>query len=115
MNHIKPDQAIMTKYINFSKCHMKFINDDQHFKTDFGYDILNIWCVKCRTYQAEYRGKHRDELREKQTWYYNDNKEELNKKNIEYNKVYHSEKVECNICGKTITRKSMFKHTMAIL
>ena len=24
--------------------------------------------------------------------------------------VYQNEKIECNICGKTITRKSMFKH-----
>ena len=29
---------------------------------------------------------------------------------LAYNKVYHNEKVECNICGKTITRKTMFKH-----
>ena len=29
---------------------------------------------------------------------------------MEYNKVYHNEKVDCNICGITITRKTLFKH-----
>ena len=35
---------------------MKFINDDEHIKTDFGYDRLNIRynkCVKCRKCNAE--------------------------------------------------------------
>ena len=41
--------------------------------------------------------------------YYTENKRELNKQNIEYNKVYQNEKIVCFICAKTITRKSMFK------
>ena len=30
------------KYISCSRCHMKFINDDERIKTDLGYDRLNI-------------------------------------------------------------------------
>ena len=58
----------MTEYINCSRCHMKFINDDEHIKTDFGCNILNIRykeCVRCRTNRTWYRETHRDELREK--------------------------------------------------
>ena len=36
-----------------SKCKMKFINDDEQIKTDFGCDRLNIGyqtCVQCRKY-----------------------------------------------------------------
>ena len=59
---------------------MKFLNDDEHIKTDFGYDRLNIrykQCVKCRTYQAEYRAKHREEFREPQKEHYNNNRKKL--------------------------------------
>ena len=92
---------------------MKFINDDEHIKIDFGYNRLNErykQCVKCRSKKAEYREAHRDELREKQKEYYEANKEKLINKTMDYNKVYHNEKVDCNVCGTIITRKTMFKH-----
>ena len=63
------DNQDINKYIKCSRCHMKFINDDEHIKTDFGYNRLNErykQCVKCRSQKAEYREAHRDELREKQ-------------------------------------------------
>ena len=91
-----------TEYIKCSRCHMKFINDDEHIKTDFGYNRLNIrykQCVRCRTTSREHAKK-----------YYEANKDKLINKAMEYNKVYQSENVECNVCGKTITRKTMFKH-----
>ena len=60
----------MTKYIRRSRCHEKFINGDEHIKTDLGYNELNIrqkQCVRCRTCKTEYRETLREELREKQT------------------------------------------------
>ena len=42
----------MPEYINSSRCHMKFINDDEQIKKDFGYNRLNMrhkQCVRCRT------------------------------------------------------------------
>ena len=58
MDQSKPEPESNSKYINCSKCHMKFINDDEQIKTNFGYNRLNIrykQCLKCRTYQTEYR------------------------------------------------------------
>ena len=43
-------------YIVCTRCHKKFINDEEHTKTDFGYNGLNIRyknCVKCRTSNKE--------------------------------------------------------------
>ena len=60
----------MTKYISCSRCHKKFINEDEHIKTDLGYNRVNIRykpCVRCRTTRTEYKETHREELREKQT------------------------------------------------
>ena len=101
----------MKENIKRSRCRMKFINDDEHIKTVFGYNRLDIrhkQCVKCRTTRTKYRETHKAELMENMEYYY-ENKEELNKKKMEHDNVYHSEKV-CNICGKTIPRKAMFKH-----
>ena len=81
-------------------------------KTYFGYNRLNIrykQCFKCITRSTNCRETHREELRGKQEYHY-ENKVELINKKMEYNKVYQNEKIECNIRGKTITRKSMFKH-----
>ena len=39
------------KYIKCSSCKCKYINDDEHIKTDFGYNRLNErfkTCVTCR-------------------------------------------------------------------
>ena len=99
------DNQDINKYIKCSRCHMKFINDDEHIKNDFGYNRLNErykQCVRCRTFR-----------RAKQKEYYYEHKEELNKKKMEYDKVYHSEKIECSICGNTMTRKTMFKHRVS--
>jgi len=47
----------MTEYINSSRCHMKFINNDEQIKTYFGYNRLNMrhtQCVRCRTKRTEH-------------------------------------------------------------
>ena len=39
------------KYMKCSQCKCKYINDDEHINTDFGYNRLNKQyktCVKCR-------------------------------------------------------------------
>ena len=58
------EQDIKDKYIKCSKCRCKYINDDDHIKTDFGHNRLNErykTCVACRgrtqKYNAEYREK----------------------------------------------------------
>ena len=50
------EEDISTNSIVCSKCHMKFINDDEHIKTYFGCTRLNIrytTCVKCRNFNGE--------------------------------------------------------------
>ena len=110
----------MTEYINCSRCHMKFINDDEHIKTDFGYNRLNIrykQCVRCRTKNTEYRNNNIEHARKMEKIYYENNKE----KQKEYSKTYYdnhkekviaqqSEKIECSICKSLITRNKMNRH-----
>ena len=65
MERIKAD--CNDKYIVCSKCKMKFINDDEHIKNDFGYNRLNIRyrnCVKCRKYNTEKTKSRRAEIQE---------------------------------------------------
>ena len=45
------EQDSKDKYIKCSRCKCKYINDDNHIKTDFGYNRLNEMfktCVNCR-------------------------------------------------------------------
>ena len=46
------EQSGDDKYIKCSKCKCKYINNDKHIKTDFGYNRLDErfkTCVKCKT------------------------------------------------------------------
>ena len=45
------EQDSKEQYFKCSRCKMKYINDDEHIKTDFGYNRLNErykTCSKCR-------------------------------------------------------------------
>ena len=44
----------MNEHINCTRCNKKFINDDEHISTNFGYTRWNTRfanCVDCRNYQ----------------------------------------------------------------
>ena len=46
------EQGGEDKYIKCSKCKCKYINDDNHIQTDFGFNRLNErfkTCTKCRS------------------------------------------------------------------
>jgi hypothetical protein len=46
------EQREADKYIKCSKCRSKYISDDEHIKSDFGFNRLNKrfkTCVKCRS------------------------------------------------------------------
>ena len=54
MEHSEADSN--DEYVDCSRCRMRFINEGEHIKTDFGYDRLNIrykTCVRCRTCNSE--------------------------------------------------------------
>jgi hypothetical protein len=96
-----------TKYIICSRCKCKYINDDEHIKTDFGYTRLNEkykTCVKCRMYKQdnrerileqgrEYAKKHYKENREyhldKAKKYKQDNRDRINEYAREYQKKHY--------------------------
>ena len=45
------EQIEAEKYIKCSKCRCKYLNDNEHIKTNFGYNRLHErfkCCVKCR-------------------------------------------------------------------
>ena len=57
------------KYIVCSNCKCKYINDEEHISTDFGYTRLEeryLTCVKCRAknkvYRRTYYEQHKEEL-----------------------------------------------------
>ena len=85
------------KYIKCSKCRCKYINDDEHVKSDFGYNRLEErfkTCVKCRinnrSYSKKYGQDHKEEItenrREYRKQYYQDNKEHYKELNVNYRK-----------------------------
>ena len=99
------------KYIICSKCHMKFINDDEHIKTDFGYNRLNERyknCVKCRKYNAEKVALRRAEVKEEtaRTGTFIPNIRAVQKPGYE--------DVVCDLCCKTCRRDYMRKHRMSL-
>ena len=79
------EQDSKDKYIKCSRCKCKYINDDDHVKTDFGYSRLNErykTCVKCRErnniQNQVYRENHKDEIKEREKQYKKDNREYYN-------------------------------------
>ena len=56
------------KHIKCSNCKCKFINDDEHIETDFGYNRLNErykTCVRCRAKQRAYAEANKESINEK--------------------------------------------------
>ena len=98
------------KYIICSKCHMKFINDDENIKKDFGYNRLNERyknCVKCRKYNAEKSALRRAEV-----------KEEIARTGTYIPKrkpgLPPYEDVVCDLCCQTCRRDYMSRHRMSL-
>jgi len=114
-------------YIKCSKCHIKYLNDDEHIKTDFGYNRLGErikTCTKCRDKQLKYREAHRAELKEKQCNRRKETKgivDDLIKEFKEHDKdnansetdiqTYINEILICEVCGSIKPRRLMVKHT----
>ena len=61
------EQDSKDKYIKCSRCKCKYINDDDHIKTDFGYNRLNErykTCVTCRDKHKAYVDKRKQTMAE---------------------------------------------------
>ena len=101
----------MTEHIQCSRCHMKFINDDEHIKNDFGYNRLNErykQCVRCRTHgkekKKEYRAMVKEEMQKTGEYISHRQKQQDLKKHM-------NEIIICDVCGCAKPRRLMEKHT----
>ena len=84
------------KYIKCSSCKCKYINDDEHIKSDFGYNRLEErfkTCVKCRDKKYAYSLSERGA--EVRATYYNNK-----------GRAYNFEKLICGTCGASVCRNS---------
>ena len=109
------EQGDVDKYIKCSKCRCKYINEEEHIKTDFGYTRLGErfkTCITCRnkrqTVAKVYCEKNKDKIKDYQKCYRGKNKDTL--------KEYSKENTDkqsyetCKFCGFQVLTFSMNKH-----
>ena len=56
--HKMAEQTREEQYIKCSRCQMKYINNDDHIKKEFGYNRLNErykTCIACRDNRKQYK------------------------------------------------------------
>ena len=95
------------EYIMCSQCKCKYLNNDEHIKTDFGYTRLNKrfkTCYKCR----ERRKPASEETKAKQKQYNEEHKDKI----AEYGKqrTLNQKIIICDKCGHDLKEMSMRKH-----
>ena len=90
------EQSEDNKYIKCSKCKMKYINDKEHIKSDFGYNRLGEQfkcCIKCgainREYTRKWYEKNKDTIIADKKQHYNEHREQILKYSLERDKKKH--------------------------
>ena len=89
------DSGTEKMYINCSRCKLKYLNNEDSIKENFGYNRLNEMyktCVNCRKYKQDNREKILEQKREYAKIHYQNNKEEL----LEKGKRYREENKDKN-------------------
>ena len=103
-------------YITCSRCNKKYQDTDESVKQHFGYDKLNERfkvCAMCRQYKLDNRERILQQGRERWKEYYQENKDVILEKKKEYrenNNDKINEKVECSICGVSISKHGLARH-----
>ena len=103
------EQSEDNKYIKCSKCRMKYINDEEHIKSDFGYTRLNErykTCVKCRTDRKDNWPKYKEKATAYSKQFYEDNKEQV----LAYQREYNKRTTICDVCGKQVNLQHLARH-----
>ena len=88
------------KYINCSKCKLKYHNNEDNIKDDFGYNRLGErfkCCVKCRNRAKKYTDKNREKVNEYSRNYREEHKEEQ-KKYKEKQRINTDKYIVCAHC-----------------
>ena len=84
------EQDSKDKYIKCSRCKCKYINDDNHIKTDFGYNRLNErykTCLTCRDRHKQYVSNNKEQIKDIKHAYWINHKDEIHNKREELKKL----------------------------
>ena len=116
------EEHVEDKYIKCSKCKCKYMNDDKHIKTDFGYNRLEErfkTCTKCRTKSNAYQQQPKmKEYAKRYNEEHKDHLKEYRQTHLEKRKTYDKDRLEnqtvitCENCGfeiKSMGLKNMRK------
>ena len=100
------------EYIMCSQCKCKYLNNDEHIKTDFGYTRLNTrfkTCYKCR----ERRKPASEETKAKQKQYNEEHKDTI----VEYknHRTLNQKIIICSKCGYEIKANGIYQHQKTII
>ena len=90
-------------HIKCSRCKMKYLNNDEHIRKDFGYNRLNErykTCVTCRDKRHAYLKTEAGEASIQ--LYRNNHRDDINK--------YNFTKITCATCGALVCRNAMRNH-----
>ena len=96
------------QYIICSRCKCKYINDDTHIESDFGFNRLGERyksCVKCRKQHKKYNENNKDKLKDYHHQYWFDSKETImkNREALKQEAEASNGKIlYCNRCYKNI-------------
>ena len=101
------------KYIICSKCKCKYIIDEEHISTDFGYTRLEErykTCKKCRAI-SKISGKiYYDNHKGKRKEYSNKYKEEHKEETKAYDILIYLDKKVCPNCNREVVKHQFAKH-----
>ena len=106
------EQDSKEQYIKCSRCKCKYINDDEHIKTDFGYTRLNErnkTCTKCRDKCKAYRQDNAEDINCQRREYWIDNKDEIKKKRQQLQKDADESNGEIKYCNRCYKNQSVDK------
>ena len=104
------EQNDTEKYIKCLRCKCKYLNDDEHIKTDFGHNRLNErfkTCNKCRDKCKVYHQDNAEHLNQQAHKYWIDNKDEIKKKRQQLQKDADENNGEIKYCYRCYKNKKL--------
>ena len=104
------EQDSKEQYIKCSRCKCKYINDDEHIKTDFGYTMLNELnktCSRCRGKCKVYNQDNTEKIKQQAHKYWIDNKDEIMKKRQQLQKYADENNGEIKYCYRCYKNKTL--------
>ena len=104
------EQTREEQYIKCSRCQMKYINNDDHIKKEFGYNRLNErykTCIACRENRKQYRKSKAEELKTYKHKYWIDHKDDIKKKREQLMKDADESDGKIKYCNRCYQNKNI--------